>query len=124
MGVVASLVLAISLGAMIFGFTGLYARRLLAHNLGAIRLPTSRLIWRTLPIFILFSIVSAVWTIIVLNGFAEGIASDIRIGRIFRGRFDDDHFRYLLVCIAPIAVHYLMVVYSSATAKPEEMLAD
>lgn len=106
--IIASLLLAIVFGIVVFAASGAYAMRLLAYNWTPGRVPVGAgtLIGRTIFHFLGITTVYVIASRLIIFGFSKDISEDIPM-------FQEEFLPFVLIVSAPVFAHYVMSVFGT-----------
>lgn len=109
--IIAALLLALTLSAILFWTSGIYAMRLLKYNWSPGMVPASlaTLIGKTILPLLGMSIVFVVIARLIIFGFSKQLHKEIDLYD-FRGNISEAVIAFVVIVVAPLLLHYVMSV--------------
>ncbi len=115
--IIASLLLAIVLGIIVFAASGVYAMRLLAYNWTRGRVPASvgALIARTVFHFLGITLSYLVVARLIIFGFSKDLSDDIEMFTYGVGgdRLGEEFIIFIFIVSAPVFAHYALSIFGT-----------
>ncbi len=110
--IIASLLMAIIFGILVFFASGIYAMRLFKYNVVPGRNPATlwELVTKTMWPFVGLSIGYAVVTRLIIFGFSKNINREIRAFD-YRGNIEEEFVQFIMIVLVPVLIHYAMCIY-------------
>lgn len=112
--VIASLLMATILALLVFFISGVYAIKLASFRFDKTASDGSwgSILGRTILPFILSAIGYFVVSRLVVFGFSKDLSKHLRMFG-YRGQLEEDFVVFAIIVIAPVVIHYLMILFSA-----------
>jgi len=124
--IIASLLMAIAFGVLIFFAAGIYATRLFKYNAVPGRVPATlgALIRQTIWPFLGLSIGYAILSRLIIFGFSKNLHRKIRAFD-YRDNIQEELVQFILIVLIPVLIHYAMCIYQTYhNAKSRQLSRD